>query len=174
MVPAERRVTLGRIAGVFGIRGWLRIQSYSRPPDNLIGYRSWWIAGGDPYQASVIEVRQQGIGFVAQLGDAGGIPICDRDVAARLVGAEIQVERSLLPAAPRGSYYWADLIGLEVKSVSGARLGTVENLVDNGAQDVLVVGDGGVKRLIPFVRGPIIQNVDLDGGVIVADWEPDY
>jgi 16S rRNA processing protein RimM len=171
---AQCRVTLGRIVGVFGVRGCVRVQSYTRPADNLKAYRSWWIASAQPYEAKVIEVREHGSGFVASLSNAEGIAIDDRDAAAALVGSDIQVERSALPEPPADSYYWADLIGLEVESVSGVRLGTVENLVDNGAQDVLVVADGGTRRLIPFVRGPIIQRVDLDDGVIVADWEPDY
>jgi 16S rRNA processing protein RimM len=171
---AQCRVTLGRIVGVFGVRGWVRVQSYTRPPDNLKAYRSWWIASAQPYEAKIIEVREHGGAFVASLSDAEGIAIDDRDVAAALVGSDIQVERSALPQPPPGSYYWADLVGLEVKTVSGVRLGAVENLVDNGAQDVLVVADGGTKRLIPFVRGPIIRSVDLDDGLIVADWEPDY
>jgi 16S rRNA processing protein RimM len=171
---AARRVTLGRIVGVYGIRGWVRIQSYTRPPDNLLGYRHWRIAAAEPYEARVIEARPQGGGFVAQLSDAAGTPIGDRDIAAKLIGAEIQMERAALPPPPEGSYYWADLIGLGVKSVSGAKLGTVTDVTSNGAQDVLVVEENATRRLIPFVKGPIIRSVSLEAGEIVADWEPDY
>jgi 16S rRNA processing protein RimM len=176
--PVARRVTLGRIVGVFGIRGWVKVQSYTRPPENLFHYKRWWLTLSSPYEARVIEARPHGAGIVAALADAGGAAIEDRDRAAGLVGAEIQVERSALPPVPAGQYYWADLVGLQVKSTSGAALGRVTGLVDNGAQDVLVCEEQGgpqrVQRLIPFVQGPIIRKVDLEGGEIVAEWEPDY
>lgn len=168
------RVTLGRIVGVFGIKGWIKAQSYTRPIENLLQYRRWWLTAEQAYEARVVEARAHGNVVVAALTDAAGTPIADRDLAAALVGAEIQVERAALPALPEGQFYWVDLIGLQVRSTSGAVLGTVTELMDNGAQDVLIVADGDVQRLIPFVRGPIIQSVDLQGGVIVAEWEPDY
>ena len=174
MERTEPRVTLGRIVGVYGVRGWVRVQSFTRPVENLLDYRRWWLATDSPYEARVIEARPHGGALVASLSDAADAPITDRDVAAKLLGVEIQVERSALPPPPKGSYYWADLIGLTVKSVSGVGLGTVTDVTSNGAQDVLVVGDGETQRLIPFVKGPIIHSVDLQAGEIVADWEPDY
>lgn len=174
MEPNAQQVTVGRIVGVFGVRGWVKVQSFTRPPENLLRYRRWRIVSASPFEAKVLEARPHTGGFVASLTDREGAAITDRDVAAALLGAEIQVDRSLLPPAPAGSYYWADLIGLRVKSVSGAVLGKVTGLLDNGAQDVLEVQDGELQRLIPFVKGPIIRSVDLEGGEIVAEWEPDY
>ncbi len=178
MEPTIRRVTLGRIVGVFGVRGQVKVQSFTRPTDNLLHYKRWWLNTPAPYEAKVTEARPHGGTFVATLADAEGKPIDDRDVAARLIGVEVQVERSALPKPPKGSYYWADLIGLNVKSTSGAPLGAVTDLVDNGAQDVLIVeegqGEGRVQRMIPFVKGPIIRSVDLEGGEIIAEWDPDY
>jgi 16S rRNA processing protein RimM len=176
--PTTRRVTLGRIVGVFGVRGQVKVQSFTRPAENLLRYKRWWIASAAPYEAKVTEGRPHGGTFVVTLADAEDQPIEDRDVAAKLIGIEVQVERSALPKAPKGSYYWADLIGLNVKSISGVPLGAVTDLIDNGAQDVLIVeegqGEGRVQRMIPFVKGPIIHRVDLEGGEIIADWEPDY
>ena len=168
------RVTLGRIAGVFGVRGWVRVQSYTRPPDNLLDYPSWWIAVQPAYEARLFEGRRQGAGLVACIAGPDGAAIADRDVAAALIGAEIQVPRAALPAPEPGSYYWSDLVGLEVLSTGGAFLGRVAGVVENGAQDVLVVEDDGQERLIPFVHGAIIRSVDLPGRRIVADWELDY
>jgi 16S rRNA processing protein RimM len=168
------RVTLGRVAGVFGIRGWIRVHSYTRPVDNLLDYPRWWIAAQPAYEASLFEGRRQGAGLVARIGGPDGEAIADRDVAAGLIGAEIQVFRADLPAPEPGSYYWADLVGLEVLSTGGAYLGRVAAVMENGAQDVLVVEDGGQERLIPFVHGAIIRSVDLPGRRIVADWEADY
>lgn len=169
-----RKVTLGRIAGVFGVRGWVKLQSYTRPIENLLDYPRWWLDTAQPYEARVIEGRVQGNGLVARISDAAGVPIDDREVAASLIGTEIQVERSALPKPPPGSYYWDDLVGLDVVSNAGEPLGRVASVTENGAQDVLVLEDGGRERLIPFVVGPIIQSVDLEAGRIVADWAPDY
>ena len=169
-----RRVTLGRIVGVFGVAGWVKVQSFTRPIDNLLDYRRWWIAAPEPYRSKVLEGRVHGNVLVAHLADAAGNAIGDRDVAARLLGTEVQVERAEMPPAPPGSYYWSDLIGLAVESTAGEPLGRVSGMLENGAQDVLVLDDGGVQRLIPFVHGPIIQSVDLAAGRIVADWAPDF
>ena len=165
---------MGRIAGVFGVRGWVKLHSYTRPIENLLDYPRWWLVTAQPYEARLIEGKAQVSGLVAKISDANGAPIEDRDLAAALIGAEIQVERSALPKAEPGSWYWDDLVGLAVVSNAGEPLGRVVSVTENGAQDVLVLEDGGLERLIPFVVGPIIQSVDLESGRIVADWAPDY
>ena len=171
-----RRVTLGRVAGVFGVRGWVKIVSYTRPAENLLDYSGWWLMHqGQEIKSKLVEGRAQGQGIVAQIEGQNGQPITDRDVAARLIGAEIQVDRAALPELKEGEYYWADLVGLKVANEDGAELGQVESLTSNGAQDVLVLkGEDGVERMIPFVRGPIVKSVDLQQGLIVADWQLDY
>jgi len=165
---------LGRVAGVFGVRGWVKLHSYTRPIENLLDYPRLWLVTAQPYEARLIEGKAQVSGLVAKISDASGAPIEDRDLAAALIGAEIQVERSALPKAEPGSWYWDDLVGLAVISNAGEPLGRVVSVTENGAQDVLVLEDGGRERLIPFVVGPIIQSVDLEAGRIVADWAPDY
>ena len=168
------RLTLGRVAGVFGVRGWIKIHSHTRPIDNLLDYSPWWIAGREGFEAQLIEGRVQGRGLVARITGANGEPIDDRDVAASLIGADIPVDRAVLPEPPPGEYYWSDLIGLAVRNMEGTALGVVEGLTDNGAQDVLVVKQEKVERLIPFVQGPIVKSVDLRDKSIVVDWQPDY
>lgn len=173
---SDARVTLGRIAGVFGIRGWVKVQAFTRPPENVFEYGRWWLvqSTGAAFETDVVDSRAQGRGFIAQLTGADGEVVEDRDAAAALVGAEIQVPRDALPPAPPGQYYWTDLMGLSVEALDGTPLGTVESLTDNGAQDVLVVRDSSQQRLIPFVQGPIVHAVDLAGRRIVVDWAADY
>lgn len=176
---AERLVTLGRVAGVFGIQGWIRVQSYTRPAANIGHYRRWWLAGKDGRQVDLLLAgfREHGNGVVAQLANADGRAIEDRDVAASWIGAEIRVRRADMPPPPEGQVYWVDLIGLQVHNVEGIHLGVVEDVSSNGAQDILVLRYAGVEgsqeRLIPFVRGPIVKTVDLEQGLVV-DWQPDY
>lgn len=171
-----RVVELGRVSGLFGVRGWVKIYSYTRPPEEIFRYGRWQLKApaAAEWEVEVVEGRTQSRGLVAQLRRVDGAVIEDREDAAALVGASIAVKRSALEAPPPGSYYWADLIGLRVQSLSGAPLGQVKSLVENGAQDVLVLEDGEVERLIPFVREAIVQSVDLEAGVIVVAWEPDY
>jgi 16S rRNA processing protein RimM len=170
------RVTLGRVAGVYGVRGWIRVHSQTRPADNIFRYKRWWITGGarTAYEATVIECRLQGSGLVAQISGADGQPISDRNLAAALVGADIEVARSDMPPLPQGQYYWIDLIGLQVENLSGTPLGVVKDMTSNGAQDVLVIEDGAIQRLIPYVSGPVIKQVDMAARRIVCDWLPEY
>lgn len=169
------RLTLGRVSGVFGVRGWVRVQSFTRPAEGLLEYEPWWLAAGAGFETQVMEGRSQGNGLVVRIKGSDGQPIDDRDVAAGLIGAEIQVDRSALPELPQGQWYWADLVGLQVRNLESAVLGQVTSLTSNGAQDVLVVrGKDETERLIPFVTGPIVHSVDLKTGQIVVDWQLDY
>lgn len=172
----SERVVLGRISGVYGVRGWVHIASQTRPVDRILKYRRWWIAlPGGAYEADVVAGHAHGSGVVAHLSDEAGQPIVDRDRAARLVGAEVGVDHQALPKLPKGEFYWADLIGLKVENQQQVPLGEVRDMTSNGAQDVLVVEDAeGVTRLIPFVRPQIVSEVDLDARRIVCDWQPDY
>lgn len=175
------RVTLGKIAGVFGVRGWLKVLSYTEPRENLLNYPRWFLAGRGSrpeVRAAPLSIRTHGAGFIVQLKDEAGAPISDRDAAAELIGALIQVDRADLPELPEGQVYWADLVGLQVESTQGEALGRVEKVVDNGAQAVLVLraeqGGKTVERLIPFVSGPIIKSLDFKGSRIVAEWSPEW
>ena len=172
-----RRVTLGRVAGAYGVKGWLKVISFTRPERNILKYSQWWISRGEDaegYEAQLLEGRVHGRGLVAQISGRDGLPVTDRSVSESLIGSEIQVERSALPPTREGEYYWHDLIGLKVQSEQGDALGEVTEVTSNGAQDILVVQDAETERLIPFVQGPIIKSVDLDQRVIVADWLPEY
>lgn len=159
------RVVLGRVVGAFGIQGWIKLQSYTRPQDGILDYKSWRLADKS---WSLVEGHSHGNTVVARLQG-----LDDRDVALALRGKEIEVERAELPRVAPGEFYLADLVGCEVVNVSGAALGTVQSLIENGSQDVLVV-QGERERWIPFVMGPIVKNVDLAARTILLDWELDY
>lgn len=178
--PRENgRVLLGRIHGLFGVRGWVKVYSHTVPPGNLLDYPRWlighWLIGrdGDWRPMRLVDGRVHGKGLVALLAPAGGDPIADRDAAAELVGRDIAVPRDSLPPLPEGETYWTDLIGLRVVNRDSAELGTVTGVMDTAAHGVLIV-TGDRERLIPLVHGPIVQNIDLDAGTITVDWEPDW
>lgn len=165
--PAEsdRLIVLGRIAGLYGVRGWVRVFSETDPRENILRY-SPWLLDGEAHP--VAEGRRHGKGLVVRLDGCD-----DRDQAATLVGRSIQVRRDQLPPARPDEFYWTDLEGLAVETVAGEPLGRVSHLFDTGANDVLVV-KGDRERLLPFVWDDIIKNVDFQTGRIVVDWDPDF
>jgi len=163
-------VIMGRIAAAHGIRGWVRIQPFTEYLDSLLAYRKWWI-GHEHGPWREVEVGQREVHnktLAAQLPDCP-----DRTAAEKLKGLLIAVPRSSLPEQDEGEYYWSDLIGLAVVNEAGVPLGTVANLLETGANDVLSVqGDGG-EILIPFVASAI-RRVDLKNKTIRVDWSADY
>lgn len=168
MLHDSSRIVLGRVNGVFGTRGWLKIYSYTRPRENILAYPLWQLSNDKHWQSfPVIDHRQQGAGLVASLEG-----ISDRDGALSHIGDDIAVARDALPENAAGEYYWADLVGIEVVNVEGISLGTVSRLLATGANDVLVV-EGQKERLIPYVQGHHVIDVDLEHGRMTVDWHPD-
>lgn len=160
---------MGRVVGVFGVHGWLKIESYSDPRTQIFRYRPWLMGrDGILNEVKPQNLREQGKGVVLKLPD------CDsREDAELRLGQEIWIPRSALPAPKPGEYYWADLEGLEVRTVDGLILGRISHMLATGANDVMVV-DGERERLIPFTPGHAVQSVDLDIGCVVVDWDPDF
>jgi 16S rRNA processing protein RimM len=165
----DEPILVGRIAGPYGVKGWLRVVSYTERPDKLIDYAPWYLKHGDVWLPTrVIEVKRHTRGLLVRLPDCE-----DRDRASELSGSDIGVYRSQLPAPAADEFYWDDLIGLSVVTLDGLQLGTVDHLIETGANDVLVVR-GERERLIPFIQGSVIAMVDLDSRVIRVDWDPDF
>ncbi len=166
---SARKVIVGRVAGVYGVRGWVKVLSYTEPPEQILDFQPWLVGDGATWRSmSMTAGRVHGKGLVAQLAT-----IQDRDVAATLVGAEIAVRREQLPALARDEYYWTDLEGLQVVTTEGIELGVVDHFFETGANDVMVV-QGERQRLIPYVRDDVVRAVDLVHGRLVVDWDPEF
>ncbi|MGA8279027.1 MAG: ribosome maturation factor RimM [Rhodanobacteraceae bacterium] len=168
---ADRRVLVGRISGLYGVNGWVKVDSWTEPRLQIFRYQPWrLISPSNEREIEGCRGRVQGKGLVAALPGVG-----DRDDAAGLVGCEIWVRRSALPAlTDKDEYYWADLEGLEVVDGKGISLGQVSHLIATGANDVLVVRGAGRERLIPFVTGDVVTEVNLDEGRITVGWDADF
>jgi len=165
---ADRLLAMGRIVGVFGVEGWVKVESFSEPRTNLGRYRPWQVAlPGGELRVARPQLRPHGKGLVAKLDGVN-----DRDAAAALVGAEIRVPRERLPKAKAGEFYWADLEGLTVRTVDGVDLGSVSHLISTGANDVLVVR-GDRERLLPYIPD-VVRRVDAGAGLIEVDWDPEF
>ena len=162
-------VVLGQINGLFGVRGWVKVFSHTEPRENIVGYRDWLLAGPGGWQpVRVLEGKRHGKGVIARLAGCE-----DRDAAQALVGREIAVRRSQLPPPGAGCWYWTDLEGMEVVTEQGESLGRLDHLFATGANDVMVV-KGDRQRLIPFVTGQVVKDVDADARRIRVDWDPEF
>jgi 16S rRNA processing protein RimM len=165
---SERVVILGRIGGSFGVQGWVKITSYTEPPDNILSYSEWQLGRGGRWQP--IELQDGRVTNKGVLAKLAGI---DTPEDARVqVGAEIGVTRGQLPPAAPGEYYLSDLEGLEAVTPQGELLGRIDHFCTTPAGSVVVVR-GEREHWIPFVKERIVK-VDLDAKRIVLDWAADW
>ena len=160
-------IELGRIGAPFGIKGWLHIESHTDPPQGLLGYREWTLrlVNGERLARRVAEGRPHGEGLVAHLEG-----VDDRGTAAALTGAVIEVERAALPRLAEREYYRADLVGLRVRNLEGAELGTVSYFVEAPAGAVMVTQEPGGREHWVLAAPPHLRRVDLATGESLVDW----
>ena len=161
-------VELGRIGSPYGVLGWMHIQSFTEPVEGILDYPGWELRQGVGPQTSfrLAQGRVQGRGLVARLEG-----ITDRDAAALLRGAMIEVRRSALPAPGRREYYRGDLIGFAVRNLEGVELGKLDHFVDSPGTAMMVVA-GAVEYWIPAIP-QYLRKVDLEGRCISVDWPAD-
>jgi len=161
-------VIMGRVTAPFGIRGWVKVQTLTARSGNLCAYPVWWLKCGEDWKETLVAAaKTQNDRLVARF--AG---VVDRNVAAALTGCEVAVPRELLPQIRNNEFYWADLIGLKVTNAEH-EFGRVAQIVQTGANDVLVVERTNKQTLIPFIAAAI-KKVDLAAGVIEVDWGEDF
>ncbi len=166
----QKRVLLGRVTGAFGVRGDVKLESWTEPRAQIFRYQPWILrsANGTERELSGARGRDTGKLVVATL------PGCDdRDAAEALRGTEIWVPRETLPPPAPGEYYWIDLEGLRVLTTDGVDLGEISHLLSTGANDVMVVR-GERERMIPFVRPQYVTSVDFDTRTVTVDWDPEF
>lgn len=171
----DQYVVLGKLTSPYGVKGWLRVYSYTSPIDGILDYPEWMLrhAGGIETRR-VKQGRRQGKGLVASLDG-----VASREQAESLAGAEVLLPKDTLPELAPGDYYWYQLEGLRVVTLDGARLGRVSYLFETGANDVMVVvGDAESiddrERLLPFLPDQVVRDVDLDAGIMTVVWDPDF
>jgi len=155
---------MGRVAGAYGVRGWIKVAPGGGVAQTLAAAPEWWI-GGEAYRVAAAKLH--GASVVAQLDG-----VVSREQALKLKGARVALERAALADPGEGHYYLADLVGLEVHNEQGERLGTVKQWFSSGSQDMMEVA-GSRTRLIPWVSA-VVKEVDLGSGRIVVDWGADW
>jgi 16S rRNA processing protein RimM len=160
---------VGEVAGAFGVNGWVKVYSYTDPAKNILDYSPWLLTGLDsPKEFKVLSGRAHAKSIVAHLEG-----VDDRDKALTLKSSKITVPRGRFPPLKSGRYYWADLVGLQVTNLEGAQLGTIEEMLATGANDVIVV-KAERERLIPFIFGQFVKEIKLDEGKMLVDWDVDF
>jgi len=166
----RKLILVGRFHGAFGVKGELKLESFTDPPERIFRYQPWTLrdAQGRERACEGARGRATNKGVVATVPD-----VADRDAADALRGTEVWVARSTLPPPAPGEYYWVDLEGLRVVNLEGVSFGTVSHLFSTGANDVLVA-QGDRERMIPFVEPDYIKAVDFDAGVVTVDWDADF
>jgi len=175
-VSKEQQITLGKMGAVYGIKGWLKIHSFTDEPDAILDYFPWSLKLGNNVQTvEITDWRKHNKGLIVKV--AG---IDDRDEAQAFVGSEILTSEAALPELPQGDFYWRDLIGLSVVTNKGYDLGVVTDMMETGANDVLVVkanlNDGFSKkeRLIPYLFEQVIESVSIENKQICVYWDPGF
>ncbi|GIU16094.1 ribosome maturation factor RimM [Shewanella sp. c952] len=176
MSSKQEPVVLGKLGSSHGIKGWLKITTYTDSVEGIFDYSPWLLKEqGEWREVKVLQWRMQGKAVVACLEG-----VETRDQAQALTNCEIAVTPEQMEVLPEDEFYWRDLIGCEVVNTKGYNMGKVQEIVETGSNDVLLVkanakdGFGKVERMIPFVTEQFIQKVDLTAKQILVDWDPDF
>jgi 16S rRNA processing protein RimM len=173
---SQDAIVVGKLGAPHGIKGWLKVNSFTDDPEGIFDFSPWLInRQGKCETFEVVDWRRSGKGFIAKFEQ-----INDRDMAMAYTHGEITVTESQIPELPQGEFYWRDLIGMSVVTNKGYDLGKVDDLMETGSNDVLVVkannndGFGKTERLLPFLTDSVIENVDSDAKKITVDWDPSF
>jgi 16S rRNA processing protein RimM len=169
---AQQLVTMARVIGPWGVKGWIKLLPHTAEIDMLCGHAKWWLGrNGEWREVSIAGSEQKGRHLVAQV-DGVVVP----EEAVKMKGMDVALPRSVLPASTEGEFYKVDLVGLDVLNEDGNALGCVAELYTNGAHDVLRVVEAGKEakeRLIPFVPA-VVRQVDMAGRAIHVEWGLDW
>lgn len=164
---AQEILTVGKLGKVYGLKGWLRLYSHTAEPDNIFNYRPWYIHHNNQWHAcKPVSHRAHGKGWLVKLA---GCDDCDQ--AQGYVGAAIGVDKAALPPCDEDEFYWHDLIGLRVENTQGECLGVISELINTGANDIMViVQDKGTEQWVPYLE-TVVLSVDLPNQHMCVDWE---
>lgn len=160
-------ITLGKITGFFGVKGWVKLYSHTRPRIGIAEYQQFY-AGDKKTPLTFTHIQQSGKYII---GCIDGVD--SRESAENYLDIELFVARDDLPQLDN-EYYWHELIGLSVINQQGQTLGKITEMMETGANDVMVVHhDDGTEHLIPYAISHFVLSIDTDNGEMQVDWELD-
>ncbi len=173
---SSEKIVVGKFGATYGIRGWLKVFSYTDNTESIFDYSPWFIEqGGKWVEYKVESWKRHNKGLVVKLD---GLDV--REEAQLMTNFEILIDPAVLPELPEDEFYWRDLIGMQVVTGNGYDLGTVSDLLETGSNDVLVVkanlkdAFGQKERLIPFLEEQVIKHIDREAQRIEVDWDPGF
>ena len=173
MSLASDKVIVGKIGAPYGVKGWVKINSYTETPEGIFEYAPWFL--GDEKEYQIDQWRPHGKSLVAKI-----VGVDSRDDAERIKNLDININASQLPDLGDEGVYWRELTGMQVVTTQGYDLGVVKDVFNTGANDVLQVranvkdAFGQKERLLPFVFDDVVHSVDKEGKVITVDWDPGF
>lgn len=157
-------LTVGKITGHYGVKGWLKLYSYTQPMENIANYSQWYV-GGELIEG--IKAKRHGKTMIVYFKG-----IDSREKSQPYIGKEIEISADELGQLPEGEYYWMQLVGLTVMNRQGDELGKVKSMFETGANDVVVLETSkGKEKLIPYILGGTVVQVDLVNQTMTVDWE---
>lgn len=166
---AEDILVVGVLGRTYGVKGWLKVNSYTSPQENILDFADWlWEQNGNWVKIPMDPPKAHNQGVIAHVHGYD-----QPEIAKQLTGKKIAILRSELPVLEADEYYWTDLQGCLVVTTSGVELGRVDYIFETGSNDVLVV-KGERERLIPLLTGSVVQNIDLEDQLIHVDWDPEF
>lgn len=174
MAPMDSLIVLGKVVSAQGVRGELKVHSFTEPLENLLNYPDWVLRRDSERRSARLQGgRLHGKALVVRLEG-----VADRELAGSYAGFSICVPRQELPALAEGEFYWYQLLGLRVVDEQGRLLGCIDHLLETGANDVLVVKpcQGSIdqrERLLPYTPD-CVRSVDLRGGEMRVEWDADF
>ncbi|ARU64291.1 ribosome maturation factor RimM [Histophilus somni] len=172
----QRIEVVGKLGSTYGIRGWLRLYSSTEQAESIFDYQPWFLKIKGQWQPIELESwKFHNHELIVKLKG-----INEREVAQTLANVEIGVNLSVFPLLDEGDFYWHDLIGCQVVNLQGYAMGVVSEMMETGANDVLVVrastkdAFGKKERLIPFLYEQVVKRVDLSSKTIEVDWDAGF
>ena len=163
-------IIVGRLASPYGLQGWLKIISFTNPPQNLLDYKTIQIQHHSKWHSHDIEGGKCHGKFLVIK-----IPHCnDRETAREYTNDLIAVPRHTLTPLKKDEYYWADLIGLSVINQKNSKLGVIDSLLETGSNDVMVVIDEhNHERCLPYTS-LVVKQIDLQNKIMIVDWDENF
>lgn len=181
-MSADKLIVVGRIGAVYGLKGWVKVFSYTSPMENLLQYKACKIRHhqdkrGEWRDAVIAAGKTHGKGLIIQLEGCN-----DRELAKGYNLFDIAVSQDQLPSLGDDDYYWHQLEGLEVSTTEefgAVILGVVDHLLSTGANDVLVVKASASsiddkERLVPYVLNQYVTDIDLTAQTMTVAWDPEF
>ncbi|MCV2403460.1 ribosome maturation factor RimM [Marinomonas sp. C2222] len=171
----EQPLLVGHVTSVYGVKGWVKLYSHTDPMQGIFDYQHWWLKTPSGWKAVELgQGRLQGRGLVASIKGYS-----DRDQVKDICGLDVYIDAIELPELDEGDYYWSQLEGLRVITKEGVFLGKVSQLMETGANDVIVVRacEGSLdreERLIPYMPETYVVNIDLEQKEMVVNWDPEF